>query len=66
MLYEMKCWTTKKQNVDKMIVAKMRMLKWILRWFDHIQRRPTKIVVKRCDTVMVGESVRGRGKSKLT
>ncbi|GMP94721.1 hypothetical protein CsSME_00044064 [Camellia sinensis var. sinensis] len=28
-----------------------------LRWFDHIQRRPTETVVKRCDIVTVDGSV---------
>ncbi|GMQ11846.1 hypothetical protein CsSME_00054325 [Camellia sinensis var. sinensis] len=38
MLYGMECWATKKQHVDKMSVAEMRMLRWMC-------------VVKRCDTV---------------
>ena len=29
MLYGTKCWATKKQHVDKMSVAKMRMLRWM-------------------------------------
>ncbi|CAL5409645.1 unnamed protein product [Camellia sinensis] len=37
-----------------------------LRWFGHIQRRPTEAVVKRCDAVMVDGSVRGRGRPRLT
>ncbi|KAF5936300.1 hypothetical protein HYC85_027429 [Camellia sinensis] len=82
MLYGTECWATKKQHVDKMSVAEMRMLRWMcgktrqdmirneciwewvgvapiedklrenrLRWFGHIQRRPTEAVVKRCDAV---------------
>ena len=31
-----------------------------LRWFDHIQWRRTKAIVKRCDTMTVNESVSGR------
>ena len=31
-----------------------------LRWFGHIQRRPTEAIVKRCDIVMVDGSVRRR------
>ncbi|KAL7248052.1 hypothetical protein ACSBR2_002871 [Camellia fascicularis] len=37
-----------------------------LRWFGHIQRRPTEAVVKRCDTITVDGSVRGRGRPRLT
>ncbi|CAL5373127.1 unnamed protein product [Camellia sinensis] len=87
MLYGTECWATKKQHVDKMSVAEMRMLRWMcgktrqdrirnecirewvgvapiedklrenrLRWFGHIQRRPTEAVVKRCDAVTVDGS----------
>ncbi|CAL5439689.1 unnamed protein product [Camellia sinensis] len=97
MLYGTECWATKKQHVDKMSVAEMRMLRWMcgktrqdkirnecirewvgvapiedklrenrLRWFGHIQRRPTDAVVKRCDAVTVDGSVRGRGRPRLT
>ncbi|KAL7258934.1 hypothetical protein ACSBR1_004943 [Camellia fascicularis] len=97
MLYEMEYWATKKQHVDKMSVAEIRMLRWMyvktrkdkvrneyirewvgvvliedklrknrLRWFGHIQRRPTETVVKRCDTVTVDGSVTGRGRPRLT
>ncbi|GMP94361.1 hypothetical protein CsSME_00043841 [Camellia sinensis var. sinensis] len=97
MLYGTECWATKKQHVDKMSVAEMRMLRWMcgktkqdrirnecirewvgvapiedklrenrLRWFGHIQRRPTEAVVKRCDTVTIDGSVRGRGRPRLT
>ncbi|KAL7217344.1 hypothetical protein ACSBR1_029108 [Camellia fascicularis] len=37
-----------------------------LRWFGHTQRRPIEVVVKRCDVVTVDESVRGRGRPRLT
>ncbi|CAL5393655.1 unnamed protein product [Camellia sinensis] len=37
-----------------------------LRWFGHIQRRPTEAVVKRCDTVTVDGSVKGNGRPRLT
>ena len=37
-----------------------------LRWFDHIQWRPTEAVVKRSDAVTVDGSVRGRGRPRLT
>ena len=29
MLYGTECWATKKQHVDKMSVAEMRMLRWM-------------------------------------
>ena len=29
MLYGIKCWAIKKQNIHKMSLAKMRMLRWI-------------------------------------
>ena len=97
MLYGTECWATKKQHVDKMSVAEMRMLRWMcgktrqdrirnecirewvgvapiedklrenrLRWFGHIQRRPTEAVVKRRDVVTVDGSVRGQRWPKLT
>ncbi|KAF5944997.1 hypothetical protein HYC85_015225 [Camellia sinensis] len=47
----MECWATKKQHVDKISVAEMRML------------RPIETVVKRCDAVTVDGSVRGRDRN---
>ena len=37
-----------------------------MRWFGHIQRRPTEAVVKRWDTVTVDGSVRRQDRPRLT
>ncbi|KAL7238250.1 hypothetical protein ACSBR2_004368 [Camellia fascicularis] len=36
-----------------------------LRWFGHIQRRPTEAAMKRCDAIMVDGSVGRRGRPRL-
>ena len=97
MLYGAECWPTKRQHVQRLSVAEMRMLRWMcghtrkdrvrnddirdrvgvapieeklvqhrLRWFGHIQRRPSEAPVhsgriKRADNVK-----RGRGRPNLT
>ena len=96
MMYGSECWATKKQHVDKMSVAEMRILRWMcgktrkdrvrnedirkmvgvapiqdklrenrLRWFGHVQRRPTEAVVRRCDTGVAEGTSRGRGRPRL-
>jgi hypothetical protein len=77
MLYGAECWPTKRQHVQQLSVAEMRMLQWIcghrrrdtclnddihnrlwvapvdeklvkhrLRWFGHIQQRPSEVLVR--------------------
>ncbi|KAB2625930.1 hypothetical protein D8674_017590 [Pyrus ussuriensis x Pyrus communis] len=64
MLYDTECWAVKHQHIHKMgdkirnedirgkvgvaeIEGKMRENQ--LRWFGHVQRRPTNALVRRCD-----------------
>ena len=96
MLYGAECWTTKRQHIQKMSVADMRMLRWIcghtrrdrirnddicdrvgvaqikeklvqhsLRWFGHLQRRPSEAPV-RSGILRRTENVRSRGRPRLT
>ncbi|RCV17714.1 hypothetical protein SETIT_3G241500v2 [Setaria italica] len=96
MLYDAECWPTKRQQVQQISVAEMRMLRWIcdhtrrdrvrnedirdrlevapieekliqhrLRWFGHVQRRPSEAPV-RSGTLRRDSNVkRGRGIPKL-
>ena len=97
MLYGSECWAIKKQQIHKMNVAEMRMLRWMcsktrkdrirnieiqrkvgvapidtklregrLRWFGHLQRRPTNAPTRKLDSIENEEIRRGRGRPKLT
>ncbi|RXH92697.1 hypothetical protein DVH24_033593 [Malus domestica] len=64
MLYGTKCWTVKHQHVHKMGVAEMRENR--LRWFGHVQRRPTNALVRRCDYKTEVQGRRGKGRLRKT
>ncbi|KAK9166421.1 hypothetical protein Scep_001612 [Stephania cephalantha] len=97
MLYGSECWAVKQQQLHKMNVAEMRMLRWMcgktrkdrirnikiqrqvgvapidtkiregrLRWFGHLQRRPTNAPTRKLDSIETVEIRRGRGIPKLT
>ena len=36
----------------------------LLRWFGHVRRRPTEAPVKRCESMEIVRSMRGRGRPK--
>ena len=97
MLYGAECCPTKIQHVQQLIVAEMRMLRWIcghtrmdqvqnddirdrlgvapieekliqhrLRWFGHVQRRPSEAPVH-CGVLCQANNMRrGSGRPKLT
>ncbi|KAK9098676.1 hypothetical protein Syun_025721 [Stephania yunnanensis] len=97
MLYGSECWAVKQQQLHKVNVAEMRMLRWMcgktrkdrirnieiqrqvgvapidtkiregrLRWFGHLQRRPTNAPTRKLDSIETVEIRRGRGRPKLT
>ncbi|KAK9118568.1 hypothetical protein Scep_016661 [Stephania cephalantha] len=97
MLYGSECWAVKQQQLHKMNVAEMRMLRWMcgktredrirnieiqrqvgvapidtkiregrLRWFGHLQRRPTNAPTRKLDSIETVEIRRGKGRPKLT
>ncbi|KAK9088689.1 hypothetical protein Scep_027771 [Stephania cephalantha] len=97
MLYGSECWAVKQQQLHKMNVAEMRMLRWMcgktrkdrirnieiqrqvgvtpidtkiregrLRWFGHLQRRPTNAPTRKLDSIETVKIRRGRGRPKLT
>ena len=37
-----------------------------LRWFGHVYRRPTDVVVKRADRIALDRNAPGRGRPELT
>ena len=95
MLYGGECWPIKKAQVKKLLVAKMRMLRWIcghtlldkvkndvirskvgvvsiedklresrLRWFGHVRRRDQDAPVRRCKKIVLGASIRAKGRGR--
>ena len=95
MLYSGECWPIKKAQVKKLLVAEMRMLRWIcehslrdkvkndvirskvgvvsiedklrevrLRWFGHVKRKKPEVPVRRCEKIVLGASMGGRGRGR--
>ena len=68
------CGKTRRDKVRNERIRKMIMVAPIeekmrenrLRWFGHIQRRPTNASVRKSDAIHIEGNARGRGRSKLT
>ena len=67
------CGKTRKDRVRNEDIRKMvgvapiqdKLREKRLRWFGHVQRRPTEAVVRRCDTGVAEGTCRGRGRPRL-
>ena len=94
-MYGSECWALKKTQIQRLLIAEMRMLRWLcgytrldkirnevirdlvkvvpiedkmresrLRWFGHVKRKSVDALVRRCETINIPVSYRGRGRSK--
>ena len=67
------CGKTRKNRVRNEDIQKMvgvapiqdKLRENRLRWFGHVQRRPTETVVRRCDPGVAEGICRGRGRPRL-
>ena len=68
------CGKTRRHKVRNERIRKMievapieeKMRENRLRWFGHIQRRPTNAPVRKSDAIHIEGNTRGRGRSKCT
>ncbi|KAK9163566.1 hypothetical protein Syun_004468 [Stephania yunnanensis] len=73
-MFRWMCGKTRKYRIRNIEIQRQlgvapidtKIREWRLRWFGHLQRRPTNAPTRKLDSIETVEIRRGRGRPKLT